>query len=185
MTFEKGLWEERWIAACTYRYEAVSTPRQMEGCVASLAAENHPEKFDNFALFSPETYKAEVSASIRCAFEGNGCPEIVLTDDCEQDEQGVWRYGACIEVVLYRDGINVWRHYREGQKCFWNQRLGVRFPVEEGAAHELSVRVRPSYLDIAVDGRQMLLRMDDIPEQFHVGCCLCEGVARIYEMNLA
>ena len=37
---------------------------------------------------------------------------------------------------------------------------------------------------IAADGFSTTLRVDDLPERYHVGVTVCEGVARIHSLKI-
>ena len=177
-------WESRIRLAHTYRF--AETPDFTREADHIRSAENplHPEGFDNISLLTAETYSAGVTATLRCGFEGLGCPELLLVFDPETDANGKLRYGACFEIVVYENGINVWRHYREDGKCFWHQRLGVEYPVAENEIHTLRVVVQEDLLEITLDGQKNLLRTEDIPEKFHLGLTACEGIARLYDFEI-
>ena len=144
----------------------------------------HPEGFDNISLLTHDTYTAGAKASIRCSFEGLGCPEIILVEKPEDCPDGAVRYGACFELVLYKNGLNIWRHYREDGKCFWHKRLGVEFPVAEKEQHTLEMEVKDQMLFVWVDGMKMSLRTEDLFDKFHVGLTLCEGIAHAYSLTI-
>ena len=98
----------------------------------------------------------------------------------ERDSRGVNRYGDYIEVVLWKNGVNVWRMwYRDGEVT-WKQLLGVDFPVSEGEIHEICVTVGTDTLEITADGRKMLLAVEDLYPSFHAGLNACEGINRFY-----
>ncbi len=182
----KGQWNQAaFIQAYTYRYKEAPVLRQAEDHIFSDVNAEHPEGFDNISLLTREKFTADVTASIHCAFEGLGCPEIILVESSELCEDGVVRYGACFEVVLYKGGINVWRHYRKEGKCSWNARLKLSRAVSESELHTLRVSVRENYLDIELDGEtKVTLRADDLPQQFHMGITVCEGIARVYDWQV-
>lgn len=89
-----------------------------------------------------------MKATFRCAFDGLGCPEILIVEKTEDCPDGAIRYGACFEVVLWKNGVNVWRHYMDeaGHRCYWHKRLGLNLPVAEGAPHELQVEIIRNYI---------------------------------------
>jgi len=177
--FGKGKWNQNdMIRAYSFRFTETPLWTQNEDGISSAVNPSHREGYDNISLLSPETYSAGAKASLHCSFEGTGCPEIILVEKTETCEDGAVRYGACFELVLYRNGLNVWRHFREDGRCFWHKRLGVVFPVAENAEHVLEVEVKENMLCIQVDGQQIDLRTEDLPERFHVGLTLCEGIAR-------
>ena len=183
ISFTPGDWEGELIPAWTWRYDSATPVRQGENCIYIAENPNHPEGFDNASLLTPKRFGVGAKATLRCAFEGIGCPEIILVPKTEENERGEKKYGACFEVVLWKNGINVWRHYREDGKCFWHKRLGLTYPVAEGEIHTLTVEVLEKELSITLNGQNTTLRTEDIPEAFHLGLTMCEGVARVYDFT--
>lgn len=186
MHIDFGTWKGSELTlAHTYRFPHRPQPVQEADCLLAGVNAEHPQGFDNFALFCPQPVSAGAKASIVCSFEDLGCPEIVLFEKPETGEDGAVRYGACIEVVLYKDGVNVWRHYQdENKQVWWDLRLGVKFPVSEHEKHTLEVETAPQQLLFRVDGHEAVLRIEDLFDSFCLGLSMCEGITRIYEMTL-
>ena len=181
--FGRNQWnKDELIQAYTFRFTETPDFTQEEDCIASAVNPAHKEGYDNISLLTKETYSRNVKATIECAFEGKGCPEIILVEKPEQCQDGVIRYGACFEVVLHIGGVNIWRHYRENGQCSWHKRLGVGYPVSENEKHTLEVEIKENYLTCAIDGQKNSLRVDDLFEKFHFGITVCEGIARVYSM---
>lgn len=185
ISFGRGQWDSAAMQrAYSFRFTETPDFTQNDDSIASSPNAAHREGFDNISLITRETYSSGTKVSIRCAFEELGCPEIIFVEQPELCDDGAIRYGACFEVVLYKNGVNVWRHYREDGRCFWHKRLGVEYPVAEGKIHELSAEFRDNYLIIHIDGQKNTLRIDDMFPRFHVGLTVCEGVARVYDMTI-
>lgn len=118
------------------------------------------------------------------AFDGLGCPEIILVKKPETCEDGAVRYGDCFEIVLWKNGVNVWRHFRdEAGKCSWHKRLGLTVPMREGDIHELTVKTEPEYITFSVDGISAKLRVEDLFDTFYIGVTACEGIVRLYDFS--
>ncbi len=182
-SFAKNHWnQDELTVAYSFRFTETPDFVQHEDCIASGVNPNHREGFDNVSLLTKETYSAGTNATIRCGFEGMGCPEIIIVEKLEACDDGATRYGACFEIVLYKNGLNVWRHYREEGHCFWHKRLGLEFPVAEGEIHEMTAEIKEDYLTVTVDGKRFTLRVEDFPKAFHIGITTCEGVACVYDM---
>ena len=184
--FGNGQWNGDELLTCyTFRYQEAPAFAQREDHIGNAVNPEHKEGFDNISLVTKERYTSGVKASLRCAFEGLGCPEIILVPEVENCPDGVARYGACFEIVLYKNGVNIWRHYMdEEHHCSWHKRLGVQIPVAENEQHTLCVEVKENGLEFSVDGWKTFLRVDDVPERFHIGMTMCEGLVRLYEWNV-
>ncbi len=183
--FSKGCWEEKEIITC-YSFRFTETPcfTQEADHIRTAINPDHREGFDNISLLTKDAYTAGVTATLRCAFEGMGCPEIILAERMETCEDGAVRYGACFETVLWKNGINVWRHYREDGRCSWHLRMGLEYLVEEGKIHVLRVQVLERELVIWLDGQKTTLRTEDLPKTFHMGLTGCEGIVRLYDWEV-
>lgn len=183
--FSKDCWSDGDLTTA-YSFRFTETPKftQEQDHIRTAVNPQHREGFDNISLLSKQTYTAGVTATLHCAFEALGCPEIILVEHLEDCDDGAIRYGACFEVVLYKNGINVWRHYREDGRCFWHKRLGLEYPVAENTIHELCVKVQENDLEITLNGQKTILHTEDLPKSFHVGLTGCEGIARLYDLRI-
>ena len=181
---KNGNWKEQLIQSYSFRFTETPDFTQEEDHIRTAVNPNHREGFDNISLLSKDTYGVGVSATLHFSFTDEGCAEIILVPELETCEDGAVRYGACFENIPWKNGINVWRHYREDGRCFWHLRLGLDFPVEEEVVHELTVQVLQNQLSITLDGRNTLLWTEDLPEKFHVGITGCEGIARFYDLKI-
>ena len=177
-------WQYQLRTVYTYRFKEIPPFIQENDHIRSGINPNHPEGFDNISLITPKTYTPGVTVTARCGFEGLGCPEIILVPEPEICPDGATRYGACFEIVLYKNGINVWRHYRENGECSWVQRLGVAYPVAENEIHTLKLQVEKDQFIIWLNGQKNILHTEDIPETFHIGLTACEGIARLYDLKI-
>jgi len=127
-----------------------------------------------------------MKAKLRCSFDGLGCPEIILVEEIENCSDGAVRYGACFEIVLYEKGVNVWRHYMDeaDHRCFWHKRLGVLTPVAEKEIQELEVEIAENRILFSINGVGAELRTEDLFERFYLGVSACEGIVRLYDLQI-
>ncbi len=185
-SFAGDAWREELIQAYSFRFtEAPDFTREGDH-ITTKENPGHREGFDNISLISRDTYTAGVKAHLRCSFDGIGCPEIILVKKPELCDDGAFRYGDCFEIVLWKNGVNVWRHFMDNEyKCSWHKRLGLDFSVSEGDIHELTVEVVPNYIKFSVDNRAVtMLRTEDLFSEFYVGITACEGVVRLYDFTI-
>lgn len=179
-------WRQALSHAYSFRFTETPDFAQADDHITTSVNPGHREGFDNISLLSPDTYTAGAKATLRCAFDGLGCPEIIIVEKTESCPDGALRYGACFEVVLWKNGVNVWRHYmdEEDHRCYWHKRLGLTMPVAEHAIHTLEVEIIRDYILFAIDGVSIKLRTEDLPQQFHVGVTACEGIVRFYDLQI-
>ena len=184
-SFTNGEWKEALTTAYSFRFTETPEFTECPDHIATVVNKDHREGFDNISLLSKESYTAGVRARLRCAFDGLGCPEIILVKQPEQCEDGAVRYGECFEIVLWKNGVNVWRHFMDGEhKCSWHLRLGLKKPVSEGDIHELTVETKKNYIVFSVDGVSAEVRTEDLFDSFRVGVTACEGIVRLYDFEI-
>ncbi len=178
--FSNKDWQNSLKWANTFRYAETPRLTQLDDCIKGCVNKEHPEGFDNTAVICGDLFNGEAHAALACSFEGCGCPEIIVVPNPETDENGILRYGACYEVVLYKDGVNIWRHFRDNGKCHWYKHLGVRFPVTENEKHTLDVTVKGKYMTVRVDSMEITSYIHDMFDSFYLGFAACEGVVCLY-----
>ena len=57
-------------------------------------------------------------------------------------------------------------------------------PTAEGSIHELNVKIMEQCAYITLDGQTTILRVEDLPEKFHIGVTACEGFVRLYDFDI-
>ena len=178
-------WKKELLQAYSFRFTETPDFKQAGDHVTTAINPDHREGFDNISLLLPEPCTAGVKATLRCGFDGLGCPEIILVKKPERCPDGAVRYGECFEVVLWKNGVNVWRHFMdEHHACSWHKRLGVTMPVSEGDIHELTVETAKESITFRVDGVGVELRTEDLFDTFYVGITACEGIVRLYDFTV-
>ena len=185
ISFATPEWNNELTTAYSFRFTENPKFTQKDGYITTAVNKEHREGFDNISLLPRQKCTAGVKATLRCAFEGVGCPEIIIVPEAENCPDGETRYGACFEIVLWKNGVNVWRHFREEDgRCHWHLRVGDTFNVTENDIHTLTVTVEENYIVYNVDGKQTKLRTEDLPKEFYIGITACEGIARLYDYTI-
>ena len=183
--FEKDLWtNENLSYAYSYRFEETPVFIQKDHCIENSKNPDAVYGFDNISLLTKNTFGPGTKISTRCAFEDLGAPLIVIADKLETDARGVVRYGDYLEVVLWKNGVNVWQMWMEHEEVTWKQLMGVDFPVTEHDIHTLSVFIEKDTLHIEADDKKMLLHIDNLYPSFHLGINACEGINRFYDLKI-
>lgn len=181
---KNGNWKKLLTTAYTFRCSETPEFTQQDDCIISGVNAEHHEDFDNISLLSKEKYSVGLSATLHCSFEDKGCAEIILVPETETCPDGAVRYGACFEFLIWKNGINVWRHFRDDGRCYWFLRMSAKIPTAQDTVHELNVKVFDQYVRIALDDQVTVLQTEDLPEKFHVGITSCEGVVRLYDFKI-
>lgn len=183
--FKKDLWNTKELTyAYSYRFEETPAFIQKDDCIENLQNPDAVYGFDNISLMTKGTYGSGTKLSTRCAFEDLGAPLLVIADKLETDGRGVVRYGNYLEVVLWKNGVNVWQMWMENGEVTWRQLMGVEFTVSEDEIHTLSVLIEKDTLHIEADDRKMLLYVENLSPSFHLGLNACEGINRFYDLEI-
>ena len=184
--FAKDLWNTDALTyAYSYRFDATPQFSQKNDCIENRLNPDAVYGFDNISLLTKNTYGPGTKITTQCAFENLGAPLIVIADKLETDTRGVVRYGEYLEVVLWKNGVNVWKMWLENGEVTWKQLMGVDFPVTEHEIHTLSVTIEKEELHIEADGQKILLHVENIYPVFHLGINACEGINRFYTLSIS
>ena len=125
-----------------------------------------------------------VKLSTRCAFEALAAPLIVLPQKLVEKD-GFLFYSDYLEVVLWTNGINVWKLWSdETGKVQIRNLLRLELPVETGVIHDLAVEIEKDRFNITLDETRVSLYCGDIYDRFHLGITGCEGPCRFYDMTI-
>ena len=185
ITFTENSWnQEQLTYAYSYRFHETPKFVQKKDCIENSKNPDAVYGYDNISLLTRETYRPGTKLSTRCSFEDLGAPLLVITDKLTTDDRSVVRYGDYLEVVLWKNGVNVWRMWMENGEVTWKQLMGVDFPVSESEIHTLSVLIEKDTLYIEADDKKMQLYIDNLYPSYHLGINACEGINRFYDLEI-
>ena len=185
INFAKGAWDTSEIDyAYSYRFDATPVFVQKEDHVENKAYGTGLYEYDNISVLTKEKYTAGTKITTRCSFEDVGAPLLLIADKLYTDERGVLRYGDYIEIVLYKNGMNVWRMYMKDKQVTWKNLVRVKYPVAEGEIHELSAEITEDWLKITAAGQETCLYVPELYPSFHLGIDACEGPNSFYGFEI-
>lgn len=184
--FQRDAWDESAVThAYTYRFPYTNRFVQRDTCIQNGENPAMPDGFDYLSIMTREKYPLGTTITTRCSFSGDAASLLIFADALDACEDGVFRYGNYFEVVLYKNGINVWRLWRrEDGEVTWHKRLGVKFPVREQETHTLCVTPSENEILIVLDEMRITLRVEDFFPAFHLGLTGCEGPCSFYDMTV-
>ncbi|MBO5256320.1 MAG: hypothetical protein J6C42_02315 [Clostridia bacterium] len=183
--FSRNAWSsDDLVYAYSYRFTDRPVFTQFDDHIENKADPDGPGGYEYISILTPRQYGTGTSVSTHVSFEGDGAPLIVLADKLYREPDGTLRFGEYIEVVLYKNGINVWRMWYRDGKVTWKKLMGVQYPVTTGELHTLTVTAGEEGLNIAADDRTMSVYIPDMYRSFHAGINACEGINRFYDMTV-
>ena len=182
---DKSYRDEGIVCANSYRWHEVADFKEEADCIVNGQSDALATGYDNASLMLTEPYTGDVLIQTRCSFDAWGAPLIVISEDLAKDADGVWRYREYYEVVLYEEGVNVWRMTtNEKDEVTWKKMMSVSFPVAPKEIHTLAVRVLGDTLEILADGHEMSVCLPDLFARYFVGIDACENINRFYDLSV-
>lgn len=186
ITFTPGSWENAGLRyAYSWRFPQLPVFRQEADCIVNSKAPGTNQVYDYMGLMAPDTYSQGTKLTVRFSFQELGAPMLTICDKHELDENGILRTLDYYELVIWKNGLNVWRLHTQDRKVSWYKVLGVSFPLAENEIHTISAELKENRLIIQVNDRQMDLFVHDLGEKFLLGFTACEGFCRTYDMTIA
>lgn len=170
--------------AYSWRFDETPVFTQGEDCIENRPDPAGPAGYEFITVLTKEKYPPGSAVSTECAFEDIAAPLIVLAKDVEEDSRGVLRYGEYIEVVLWKNGVNVWRMWMIDGKVTWKKLMGIEFSAAETVRHRLTVETRTDGITVTADERKMHLCIPDFYDTFHAGINACEGICRFWDFSV-
>lgn len=181
---QNGNWREKMRRAFILRFAAKADFIQEADAVADPLDDRFNGRYAYLTALTRDTFTNGTEAALRCSFEGSGAPILLFAEDARQDADGDYRYAACVEVVIWQYGVNVWRYTRRDDDIHYYHAMADFSPLAEKEIHDLRVKVDGNYLLIKIDGKGSSVYIPDMPEKFQVGAALCEGENRLYDLQI-
>ncbi len=184
--FKKGKWEEFLDCAYTARYELKPKFVQESDHIRNCESKENECGFDQTTILTKQKYAAGTKISTCCSFDKDYAPLLIFANNLYKDSENDLRFDDYYEVVLYKDGINVWRLYKDSaeNKMKWHLLLGVNFKVTPKEKHTLTVELAEKAFKIKCGSEDIVLRIADLPKQMHAGITACEGINRFYSLDI-
>lgn len=183
--FARGEWSMDGLTyAYSYRFSETPVFEQEDDCIVNRKNPLQEQGFDNITLLTKEKCLPGTKITTVCSFDRFGAPLITIAESLTLDENGKMRYGDYLEVVVYKNGVNVWRMYFKDGKVTWDCLLSVEFSLEEMKKHTLSAQILKNKLVICANERKMTLHIENMYPSFHVGVNACEEINRFYSMEI-
>ena len=173
------------VTANSYRWHEVADFLEEADCVVNGQSDALATGYDNASLMLTEPFAGSTQIETRCSFDAWGAPLIVISRDLDKDTEGIYRYREYYEVVLYEEGVNVWRMTTdENDEVTWKKMMSVSFPVAPKEIHTLTVRVLGDTLEIKADDREMSVCIPEPFTRYFVGIDACENINRFYDLSV-
>lgn len=192
-TFDEKGWDRAdWVLTSRPDWNRVGDWIQRDGFIENVTPEDATEDEmvskrakDTFtSMVLKDKVKGDVTITSTMDFAHRMAPSIVLAAKLAKDEKSLTQYHEHYEIVLFDQGVNVWRHVYADGKCSWEKRAYLRFPLEKDTRYTLSVTKKGKQLIVAVNDVTFAYRDDALPDACQVGITGAEGVNRFYDFTV-
>lgn len=195
-TFEDGKWDRtQWLNVKSPRFdylgEMVQHGDHITNKVPNLPDETIFKKHGSdvyAALVLNRKFTGNAVISSRMSFDHRMAPLIVIAPDLGKSAEGHPEFRDHFEIVLFDDGINVWRHqYADGKPSYYKAAY-LKTAYLPKTVYNLQVELR-----FVKQGCQMVLKCDgkefgylemNLTESYYVGLIACEGRNRFYDFKV-
>lgn len=192
-TFAAGNWKQAdWLRVKYPQGEHFGDWGQCDGCIANTVPTSAtPEELQG--KYAAETYscmvykeriKGDVSVASTMSFAYKMAPLIVLIPALSEDAKGRKQCSERFEIVIYDEGVNVWRHFVKDGKLSYRKAAFANFRLEKDTKYQLQVTKTGKTLTISVAGHTFGYLDDALPESSFVGITGCEGLNRFYDFTV-
>lgn len=197
-TFARGQWDaSKWLTFKSVRFDYIhgftqeadhivnESPAEIDD--ETLYAHHVTEVYS--ALVYPQLLTGSITVSATMSFDHLMAPVIALTPALEEDEHGNKVFHRHIEVVLYREGINVWHYYWKDGQLTWYLAAFARADFKPRQRYKLEIKVQPGrfYPRMTITCGHVKLGYEnpEIPASFYAGITGCEGRCRFYDFSFS
>ncbi len=195
--FQSGKWNKAdFMEVKSSRWENVNTFRQENGHIVNVCPKDATPK-EMLSKRAPETYaamiwknpiKGKAVISSTMSFDYRMAPSIVIAEKPGVSKKGFPEFRTHYEVVLFDQGINVWRHWFVNGKQIWKKAAFLKADFKPNTKYELKVTVynsnRGPVWVVSCGGHEFGFIDDQFPKEFYAGIIACEGVNRFYDFKI-
>ena len=183
--FHREKWSMEGLThAFSIRFDPMPEFDQQEDHIANAVTPVSRDGYAYVSLVTKEKLTPNVKISTRCAFEEAAAPLFVLPKNLIEKD-GILYYGDYLEVVLWKNGVNVWNLWMdETGKVQIRNLLSLKTPVEAGKIHDFGLEIQKDRFIVTLNGQRLSLYCPVIYESFHLGITGCEGPCRFYDMEI-
>jgi hypothetical protein len=152
-----------------------ATPEELQG---KLAAETCS------SMVYKEKVQGNVTIASTMAFAHRMAPLILLTPALAENAKGQQECSERFEIVIFDEGVNVWRHFLKEGKLTYRKAASGSFRLEKDTPYRLEVKKTGKTLTVSVAGHTLGYTDDALPDACYVGVTGCEGLNRFYDFSI-
>ena len=185
ITFTKNNWENKFFYAKSYRFDQEVSFKQEMDCISNSRNKEFSDGFEYINIFLKNKYQTGITIEATLLFEHYGAPMICFCDNFDKDNNGNYRMRNYYEIVLFNEGINVWKLWMDDNKPKWTKLLFLDFKVSENEKHKLKITFLNDGIEINCLDKTQFLKIENMLKNFYLGIGACEEINRIYQIKLS
>ncbi len=173
-SFNKNAWNSsEWIFVKRRDMAGRSEWLQKNDCIENDG--NHT------SMVYKKKFKGDMTVSSTTAFADRMAPAIVIVSKIEDAVDGSKVFDEHIEIVIWDEGVNIWRLHTVDGKSLWEKTAFWKFKLTKNNMYKIEVTKIGKELSVKVDGHTMGYVDSSLQEEYYVGITGCEGVNRFYD----
>ncbi len=189
-SFDNSAWMEDFVYVYSPIVKSYPTFKQGDDYLVNRF-DHGINDYEYISILSKDLYtKAKIT--VECDFDKYGAPLVVFSNDIKEgvgkDSKKHLFYGSHFEVVAWEEGCNVWYLTPDSENSEHPVKptllLGAKFPVGRGEPIKLSVEIVGGKINIDVNGNSYCVKHDMIPNAFYMGYTACEGINKLYSVQI-
>ena len=176
-SFNKNAWDPSdWIFVKRRDMAGRSEWLQNSDCIENNG--NHT------SMVYKKKFKGDMTISSTTAFADRMAPAIVIVSKLGDAVDGSKVFDEHIEIVIWDEGVNIWRLHTVDGKSLWEKTAFWKFKLTKNNMYKLEVTKTGKALSVKVDGQTMGYVDSSLQEEYYVGITGCEGVNRFYNFTV-
>ena len=185
LVFQKDSWStDGFVYTGSSRFAAMPEFRQQPDYIENVPTPVSRDGYAYTTLITEEKLQPNVTIRTHCTFEQEAAPLFVLAKELKEKD-GKLFYSDYLEVVVWKNGINVWELWQdESETVQIRNLLELKTPLQTGQLHDFSLRITKDRFAVQLDDLSFNLYCDKIYESFHLGFTGCEGPCRFYDLQI-
>lgn len=141
------------------------------------------------AMVLKERASIDQTVSSTMSFDHRMAPLIVISEKLNKSDAGEPVFGEHWEVVLFDEGLNIWRHFFKDGKPFWYKAAYLKVPFSKDTRYNLEVTVKKTrkgvkMMEVKCNGYEIGYVDNNLPDSFYAGIIGCEGRNRFYDFKI-
>ena len=154
-----------------------------DGCTANDGLGPRGDEF-YVSLMTKAKINPSVKISGRMSFYPQMAPVLSFCNHFKLREDGNFAFDKQVEVVIYNEGINVWRHFGPDVDPNYVRICYASFEMFPDTIYNLEVEIKDAEMKISVADRVIGCYVPELTEPFHTGILGCEGLNRFYDLSI-